>query len=142
MCIYIYIYAHERPGEGYAARGPAKAARPGEEAEAAKVEQRVMDGEVATPETVEEFERLVMASPDSSLCWIQYMAFHMQVRKTVDYNGFFNDLFAGVNIFDYSPAKAGDNFLYFGQKSPKKSGNLIKCAPKLMSFAFNKGGRV
>ena len=48
----------------------------------------MLDGEVATPETVEEFERLVLSSPDSSLCWIQYMAFHMQVSKTVHYNAF------------------------------------------------------
>ena len=50
-----------------------------EEEAAARLEQRVMDGEVAAPETKEEFERVVMASPNSSLCWIQYMAFHMQV---------------------------------------------------------------
>jgi len=49
-----------------------------EEEEAAKREQRVLDGEVDTPTTEAEFERLVMASPDSSLVWVQYMACCMQ----------------------------------------------------------------
>lgn len=49
-----------------------------EDEAAARLEQRVMDGEVAAPETTEEFQRLVMGSPDSSLCWIQFMAHHMQ----------------------------------------------------------------
>lgn len=37
--------------------------------EIARAEQRVLDGEEAEPETAEEFDRLVMASPNSSLCW-------------------------------------------------------------------------
>lgn len=45
--------------------------------EIARVEQRVLDGEEAEPETEDEFERLVLASPDSSLCWIKYMAFYV-----------------------------------------------------------------
>ncbi|TRY68763.1 hypothetical protein TCAL_11652 [Tigriopus californicus] len=45
--------------------------------EIAKAEQRVLDGEEAEPETAEEFDRLVLASPNSSLCWIKYMAFYM-----------------------------------------------------------------
>ena len=49
-----------------------------EEERAAAREQRVLDGEVESPSTVEEFERLVVASPDSSLVWVQYMALVMQ----------------------------------------------------------------
>ena len=49
-----------------------------EEERAAAREQRVLDGEVESPTTVEEFERLVVASPDSSLVWVQYMALVMQ----------------------------------------------------------------
>ena len=49
-----------------------------EEEEAARREQRVLDGEVEAPQTEEEFERLVVASPDSSLVWVQYMACCMQ----------------------------------------------------------------
>lgn len=45
--------------------------------EIAKAEQRVLDGEEAEPESAEEFDRLVLASPNSSLCWIKYMAFYM-----------------------------------------------------------------
>jgi len=29
----------------------------------------LQDGEEAEPETAEEFDRLVLASPNSSLCW-------------------------------------------------------------------------
>ena len=49
-----------------------------EEELAASREQRLLDGEVAQPTTLEEFERLVVASPDSSLVWVQYMALAMQ----------------------------------------------------------------
>ncbi len=51
--------------------------------EIAQAEQRVLDGEEAEPETVEEFDRLVLSSPNSSLCWIKYMAFHFE-RKDFD----------------------------------------------------------
>ncbi len=34
------------------------------------------------PETPDEFDRMVLASPDSSLCWIKYMAHHMQRQET------------------------------------------------------------
>ncbi len=44
--------------------------------EIARAEQRVLDGEEAEPETAEEFDRLVLSTPDSSLCWIKYIAFH------------------------------------------------------------------
>jgi rRNA biogenesis protein RRP5 len=40
-----------------------------ESEEIARAEQRVLDGEEAEPETAEEFDRLVLASPNSSLCW-------------------------------------------------------------------------
>ncbi len=50
--------------------------------EVARAEQRVLDGEEAEPETAEEFDRLVLAMPNSSLCWIKYMALHMQKKDT------------------------------------------------------------
>ena len=40
-------------------------------------------GEDLPPESSDEFDRLVLASPDSSLCWIQYIAFHLE-RKEFD----------------------------------------------------------
>jgi rRNA biogenesis protein RRP5 len=43
-----------------------------------KTEQRLMD-ETRTPQCADDFDRLVMASPDSSIIWVQYMAFHLQV---------------------------------------------------------------
>merc|ERR1719147_507623 len=49
-----------------------------EEEQAAAREQRLLDGEIAKPTTLDEFERLVVASPDSSLVWVQYMALAMQ----------------------------------------------------------------
>ena len=35
------------------------------------------------PQSVDDFDRLVLSSPDSSLCWIKYMAFHLQVDLNV-----------------------------------------------------------
>ena len=59
----------------------AKRLRRLEEEKAAAREQRVLDGEVETPGTAEEFERLVVGSPDSSLVWVQYMALVMQTGQ-------------------------------------------------------------
>ncbi|KAK2581800.1 hypothetical protein KPH14_002273 [Odynerus spinipes] len=33
------------------------------------------------PNTVDQFDRLVLASPDSSLVWLQYMAYHLQATE-------------------------------------------------------------
>ncbi|KAL4232346.1 Protein RRP5 [Mactra antiquata] len=40
-------------------------------------EMRRLDGEVQ-PETIDDFDRLVLQSPDSSMVWIRYMAFHLE----------------------------------------------------------------
>ena len=37
-----------------------------------------ISGKDLAPENVDEFDKLVLTSPDSSLCWIQYIAFHME----------------------------------------------------------------
>ncbi|XP_022096574.1 protein RRP5 homolog [Acanthaster planci] len=42
-----------------------------------KMERELMEVD-RTPETAEEFDRLVLSSPDSSLMWVRYMAFHLQ----------------------------------------------------------------
>lgn len=52
-----------------------------EEIAITKAEQRVEEGDDVVPESVDEFDRLVLASPDSSLCWIQYIAFHMEKQE-------------------------------------------------------------
>ena len=46
-----------------------------------RAEQRVIDGKDLAPENVDEFDKLVLTSPDSSLCWIQYIAFHMEKKE-------------------------------------------------------------
>lgn len=43
-------------------------------------EQRLMDGDLM-PESAEEFDRLVLQSPDSSLVWLRYMAFHLETTE-------------------------------------------------------------
>ena len=65
----------------HVSKAEAKRLKRVEEEEAARREQRVLDGEVEAPQTEEEFERLVVASPDSSLVWVQYMACCMQAGE-------------------------------------------------------------
>lgn len=43
------------------------------------VEQKLINSETS-PQSADDFDRLVLSSPNSSLCWIKYMAFHLQVR--------------------------------------------------------------
>ncbi len=51
------------------------------EAETTRREDRLASGEAdANPETSEDFERLVAGHPNSSLVWIKYIAWLMQVR--------------------------------------------------------------
>jgi len=64
--------------KSHVSKAEAKRRKRVEEELAAAREQRLLDGEVAQPTTLEEFERLVLASPDSSLVWVQYMALAMQ----------------------------------------------------------------
>lgn len=51
-----------------------------EEARVRSVEETNAN-EYTTPSTVDHFERLVMATPNSSLAWINYMVFHMQSNE-------------------------------------------------------------
>ncbi|KAL7845723.1 hypothetical protein AOLI_G00239150 [Acnodon oligacanthus] len=45
-----------------------------------RLEAELMDPS-AQPESSEAFERLLLSSPDSSLLWLQYMAFHLQATQ-------------------------------------------------------------
>ncbi|GAB5033644.1 rrp5 homolog [Nannochloropsis oceanica] len=54
------------------------AQRKRDEEEIRRREERLLDPD-ATPESIEDFERLVMANPNSSLIWIRYMAFHLSL---------------------------------------------------------------
>lgn len=49
-----------------------------EEERLRKIEIELADAE-ATPKTADQFERLVLANPSSSMLWIKYMAFHLEV---------------------------------------------------------------
>lgn len=66
-----------------AARPPSKRARKRarEERDAAvrAAEQAKLEG--AAPQSVEDFERLVLASPSSSYVWIRYMAFLLKAAE-------------------------------------------------------------
>lgn len=50
-----------------------------ESEEIARAEKRVLDGAEDTyePESPEEFDRLLLSSPNSSIVWVKYMAYHM-----------------------------------------------------------------
>lgn len=45
-----------------------------------KLEAELMEPS-ARPESAEAFERLLLSSPDSSLLWLQYMAFQLQATQ-------------------------------------------------------------
>ena len=48
------------------------------EAELLRKEEELVRSDKA-PESAEEFERLVLASPSSSFVWIKYMALHLEM---------------------------------------------------------------
>ncbi|XP_069755491.1 protein RRP5 homolog [Narcine bancroftii] len=50
------------------------------EKELAKVEQQLMDSS-RRPQTADDFDRLVLSSPNSSIVWMQYMAFHLHTTE-------------------------------------------------------------
>lgn len=41
------------------------------------IEEKLMDPD-REPETIDDFDRSVLANPDSSATWLKYMAFHIQ----------------------------------------------------------------
>jgi rRNA biogenesis protein RRP5 len=57
-----------------------KKAREEKEAAIARAEAARLQGDSA-PETVEDFERLVLSSPNSSFVWIKYMAFMLSLTE-------------------------------------------------------------
>ncbi len=63
----------------HTSKSAAKALRRAEtEAAEREEERRLVGGDTAAPQTAAEFEQLVLASPNSSLVWVQYMAWHVQ----------------------------------------------------------------
>ena len=45
-----------------------------------KAETQLLDGS-RLPQSVGEFDRLVLQSPDSSLVWLRYMTFHLELTE-------------------------------------------------------------
>ena len=66
-----------------AARGMSKRAqRVAEEAETRRLESRLASGEAErNPETKEDYERLVLAQPGSSMAWIRFMAWQLSLSE-------------------------------------------------------------
>ncbi|XP_060097704.1 protein RRP5 homolog isoform X2 [Heteronotia binoei] len=50
------------------------------EKELAKLETALMDP-TRQPQSADDFDRLVLGNPDSSILWLQYMAFHLQATE-------------------------------------------------------------
>ncbi|XP_062988666.1 protein RRP5 homolog [Elgaria multicarinata webbii] len=50
------------------------------EKELSKLETALMDPN-RQPQTADDFDRLVLGNPDSSILWLQYMAFHLQATE-------------------------------------------------------------
>lgn len=50
------------------------------EKELSRIEEALMDPG-RQPESADEFDRLVLSSPNSSILWLQYMAFHLQATE-------------------------------------------------------------
>ena len=46
-----------------------------------KIEEKAFDPNRA-PETIEDYERMLVAEPNNSLLWIKYMAFYLQIGET------------------------------------------------------------
>uniref|UniRef100_A0A673NID0 Protein RRP5 homolog n=1 Tax=Sinocyclocheilus rhinocerous TaxID=307959 RepID=A0A673NID0_9TELE len=57
-----------------------KQAQQNAEQQLSKLEAELMDTSVR-PDSTAAFERLLLSSPDSSLLWLQYMAFHLQATQ-------------------------------------------------------------
>ena len=45
-----------------------------------QTERQLMEDDQA-PQSSEDFDRLVLQSPDSSLVWLRYMAFHLETTE-------------------------------------------------------------
>lgn len=50
------------------------------EKELSKLEAALMDP-TRQPQTADDFDRLLLGNPDSSILWLQYMAFHLQATE-------------------------------------------------------------
>lgn len=45
-----------------------------------QTEQSLLDQD-RVPETAEDFDRVVLSSPNNSVLWLQYMAYHLQTTN-------------------------------------------------------------
>lgn len=68
------LTAAERRDKGRQRRAEAAA----EERALAALEAGLVDGARAAPQSADDFDRLLLASPNSSILWLQYMAMHLE----------------------------------------------------------------
>ena len=81
FCLFIFCFA--LPCPAFAVRCGAVrcgAASKWLSVHCSQTEQALLDQEHA-PETAEEFDRMVLASPNNSLVWLQYMALHLHTTE-------------------------------------------------------------
>lgn len=91
------------------------------EKELSRIEEALMDPR-RQPESADDFDRLVLSSPNSSILWLQYMAFHLQATeiekaravaeralKTISFRSQLCPLALGMGLLgrDVSPQVAG-----------------------------------
>lgn len=73
--------ANKRPAEESGSEGDGAGTKaPKKKKKRAEIQvDRTGDLDVDGPQSVDDFERLLMSEPDSSLLWLQYMAFHLEL---------------------------------------------------------------
>jgi hypothetical protein len=68
-----------------------RATKKADEAKVQAMEQALVDGSAA-PASADDFDRLLLGSPNNSYIWVQYAAFYLQVfhrRRFCYFNRFF-----------------------------------------------------
>ncbi|KAK2175873.1 hypothetical protein NP493_701g01000 [Ridgeia piscesae] len=70
----------EKPKQSRKTRQKRKAEEKKDEQRVFEMERRQLDTD-RMPETAADFDRLVLQSPDSSLLWLRYMAFHLETSE-------------------------------------------------------------
>ncbi|EXJ78762.1 hypothetical protein A1O1_09164 [Capronia coronata CBS 617.96] len=72
--------ATKRAAEASDSEGEAASKAPRKKKKRAEIQvDRTGDLDVDGPQSVDDFERLLLSEPDSSLLWLQYMAFHLEL---------------------------------------------------------------
>lgn len=80
MLLFFFLLYFLIPQTTKKSRREAEMERKEAELKLSKLEAELMEPS-ARPESAEAFERLLLSSPDSSLLWLQYMAFQLQATQ-------------------------------------------------------------